>query len=310
MRNELSLLQAQLTYKKRLEVMLTELRSQRDSLCQKVLQLEKIMISEHKDVERLEGRSLAAFVYYALGKKEEKLDAERREYYAARVRYDAAARELEAIQEDIAATEEDLQDLANCEELYQQKLEEKRQAIAAAGTLDAEKLLQQQHSLNALLDEERELEEAIEAGTHALHTVHSAVNNLKDAESWGTFDFLGGGLITDMAKHEKLDAAQQSIEQLQIDLQHFNTELADVPIRADMQVTIDAMLKFSDIFFDNIFTDAAVLDRIRESYAQIDRTRDQILGVLRQLQTRLEDVHHKIAVSRSVLEQMILNTQL
>ena len=304
MRDELSLLQAQLTYKKRLEAMLTELRSQREGLQEKVLQLKKIMISEHKDVQRLEGHSLAAFVYYALGKKEEKLDAERREYYAARVRYDAAARELEAIEEDIAATEEDLQDLANCELLYEQKLEEKRQAIAAAGTADAEKLLHQQKCLNALLDEERELEEAIEAGTSTLHTVHEAVNRLKDAESWGTLDLLGGGLLADMAKHDKLDEAQQSIEQ------HFNTELADIPIRADMKVTIDAMLQFADIFFDNIFTDVAVLDRIQESYAQIDRTRDQILSVLRQLQTRLEDVHHKIAVNRSVLEQMILNTQL
>lgn len=310
MRDELSLLQAQLTYKKRLEAMLTELRSQREGLQKKVLQLEKIMISEHKDVQRLEGHSLAAFVYYALGKKEEKLDAERREYYAARVRYDAAARELEAIEEDISATEEDLQDLANCELLYEQKLEEKRQAIAAAGTADAEKLLHQQKCLNALLDEERELEEAIEAGTSTLHTVHEAVNRLKDAENWGTLDLLGGGLLADMAKHDKLDEAQKSIEQLQIDLQHFNTELADIPIRADMKVTIDAMLQFADIFFDNIFTDAAVLDRIQESYAQIDRTRDQILSVLRQLQTRLEDVHHKIAVNRSVLEQMILNTQL
>lgn len=310
MRDELSLLQAQLTYKKRLESMLKELRAQESPLCQKVLELEKIMISERRDVDKLEGRSLAAFVYYALGKKEEKLDAERREYYAARVKYDAAARELEAIRQDIENTEEDLQDLANCEELYARKLEEKRLAIEAAGAPHADALLEKQQTLNFLNTQELELEEAIEAGTTALHTVHEVVNKLKDAENWGTFDLLGGGLIADMAKHEKLDAAQQSIEQLQIDLQRFNKELSDVPIRADVQVSIDAMLKFADFFFDNIFTDAAVLDRIKEAHSQIDHTRERILGVLRQLQNKLEEVHHHQAKERAELEELILGIEL
>lgn len=310
MKDELSLLQAQLTYKKRLEAMLKELRAQEAPLCRKVIELEKVMLHERKDVNRLEGRSLAAFVYYALGKKEEKLDAERRQYYAARVKYDAAARELEAIQLDIETTEEDLQDLANCETLYAQKMEEKRIAIEAAGSPHADKLLGKERTLNFLNSQERELEEAIAAGTTALRTVNDVVGNLKSAEDWGTFDMLGGGFLVDMAKHEKLDDAQQSIEQLQIDLQRFNKELADVSIRADVQVSMEAMLKFADYFFDNLFTDAAVLDRIRQAHAQVDRTRDQILGVLRQLQTKLEEVRHKQVNAKAELDELIVSIEL
>ena len=94
MRDELSLLEAQLTYKKRLEAMANELRQQRAVLQQKVAMLEQKMLSEKKGVERLEGKSLAAFYYHAFGKKTEKLEGERREYYAARVKYDAAVRVL------------------------------------------------------------------------------------------------------------------------------------------------------------------------------------------------------------------------
>lgn len=310
MKDDLSLLQAQLTYKKRLEAMLTELRAQEAPLCQKVSRLEETMQRERKDVDRLEGRSLAAFVYYALGKKEEKLDAERREYYAARVKYDAAARELEAIRQDIESTQEDLQDLRDCEERYAKALEEKRQAIEAAGTPGAEELLGKGRTVSFLRSQEQELEEALTAGNAALLAANAVAANLKSAEAWGTFDLLGGGLLADIAKHDKLDEAQQSIEQLQIALQRFNKELSDVSIRANVQVNIDAMLKFADYFFDNIFTDSAVLDRIKQAHTQVDETHDQILGVLRQLQDKLEEVRHKLTSAKQEMDSLIVSTSL
>lgn len=310
MRDELSLLQAQLTYKKRLEAMLKELRTQEAPLSQKVSKLEGTMLRERKDVDRLEGRSLAAFVYYAMGKKEEKLDAERREYYAARVKYDAAARELEAIRQDIEATEEDLQDLQDCEERYARALEEKRLAIEAAGTPDTDALLGKERTLTFLHSQERELEEAITAGNAALRTANDVAASLRSAEDWGTFDLLGGGLLADAAKHEKLDEAQKNVEELQVHLQRFNKELSDVSIRADIQISIDAMLKFADCFFDNLFTDAAVLDRIKQAHTQVDQTRDQILGVLRQLHTKLEEVRHKQTTAKEELDALIVSIEL
>ena len=147
MRDEISLLQAQLTYKKRLEAMLKELKSQQKPLKEKVVRLEKEMQMEQKDMQRLEGRSLAAFFYYVTGQMTEKLDAERREYYAARVKYDAAARELEAIEQDIVCTEEDLADLADCEERYARAIEAKRIAIETAGTHLSRELLEKERDV-------------------------------------------------------------------------------------------------------------------------------------------------------------------
>ena len=95
---ELKLLQFQMTHKQRLEAMLKELRSQYTPLKEKTAQLERIKLEEQRDVDRLEGRSLAAFFYYVAGKKDAKLDQERKEAYAARVKYEAAVRELEAIE--------------------------------------------------------------------------------------------------------------------------------------------------------------------------------------------------------------------
>lgn len=310
MRDDLSLLQAQLTYKKRLEAMLKELRSQQEPLQKRVAELEQIMLRERRDVDRLEGRSLAAFFYHMSGKMDEKLDTERREYYAARVKYDASAHELEAIEQDIEATEEDLADLADCEERYARAMEEKRLAVEAAGTQDAQILLKQEEELSYLASQEQELVEAIEAGTTALRTTADAIQIIESAKDWATFDLLGGGFLADMAKHDKLDQGQKLIEDLQVQLQRFNRELSDVTIRSCLQVNIDGMLKFADIFLDGLLADAAVLDRIKQSLVQVEQTREDILIILRQLQDELEEVRHKHARLKTDVDALILNVEL
>ena len=310
MRDELSLLQAQMTYKKRLEAVLKELESQRGPLREKAAKLEQIMLRERKDVDRLEGRSLAAFFYHISGRMDEKLDTERREYYAARVKYDACARELEAIEQDIEATEEDLADLADCEIRYAQAMEQKRQAIESAGTPEGEQLLKQESELSYLTEQERELEEAIAAGTTALRTTAEIMQTIESAKDWATFDLLGGGLLADFAKHDKLDDAQHMVENLQVQLQRFNKELSDVTIRAYLQVSIDGMLKFADFFFDGLLADAAVLDKIKQSLHQVEQTREDILTILRQLQDELEDVRHRRSHIQKDVDTLILSAEL
>jgi len=310
MRDELSLLEAQLTYKKRLEAMANELRQQHAVLQQKVALLEQKMILEKKDVDRLEGRSLAAFYYHAFGKKTEKLEGERREYYAARVKFDAAVRELKAVELDLECTEEDLQDLQDCEQRYARAMEEKRLAIKASGTEQSRNFLEKEQNLNFMKGQERELEEAISAGTAALRVANDVVLSLKHVESLGLIDRLGSSFLTDMAKREVLDDAQKNVEQLQIQLQRFNKELADVKLRDNLAVGMGRLLKFTDTYFENLLTVETPADRMKESVRQVDETRDLILGMLRQLQTRLEEVRHRQMTMQEELNQLIVAAEL
>lgn len=310
MKDELSLYQAQVTYKKRLEAVLKELRSQHGPLKEKAALLEKSMLRERKDVDRLEGHGLAALLYLMSGKMDEKLDLERREYYAARAKYDACVQELEAIEQDIEATEEDLADLACCEENYARALEAKRLAIEGSGRPEAGTLLQHREQLAYLTGQARELEEAIHAGTQALRTTADILQDIESAKDWAAFDLLGGGFLADRAKHDKLDEAQSLVEQLQVQLQRFNRELSDVTIRCHIQVQIEEMLKFADFFFDGLLADATVLDRIKQSLRQVEQTREEILAILRQLQDQQEEVRHKRSHLQKKLDALILSAEL
>ena len=302
---QLKELLAQCARKRKLEASAAELLRQRDTYAARAEELKEAMREEQADVDRLEGRSLAAFFYNVVGKMDEKLTRERQEAYAARVRYDAAARELAGAEEDLARCQAELEELEGCEERYAALLREKTQAVKAAGGAAAEQILRLEEREAYLESQERELGEASAAGQSALATADEILESLSSAEGWGTWDLIGGGLIADLAKHSKLDEAQAAVEYLQSQLRAFRTELADVTISADFQVNIDGFLRFADYVFDGIFADWAVLDRINQAQAQVEDTRAQICAVLDRLGQMTDQAERERAGLRQEIEGLV-----
>lgn len=302
---QLKELLAQCARKRKLEASAAELRRQRDTYAARAEELKEAMREEQADVDRLEGRSLAAFFYNVVGKMDEKLTRERQEAYAARVRYDAAARELAGAEEDLARCHAELEELDGCEERYAALLREKTQAVKAAGGAAAEQILRMEEREAYLESQERELGEASAAGQSALATADGILESLSSAEGWGTWDLFGGGLIADLAKHSKLDEAQAAVEYLQSQLRAFRTELADVTISADFQVNIDGFLRFADYVFDGIFADWAVLDRINQAQTQVENTRAQICAVLDYLQQMTDQAERERVELQQEIERLV-----
>lgn len=307
---QLQQLQQQMARSNQLEAMLSELRSQRSALSEQVRALEAVKLEEQADVDRLEGRSLAAFFYNVIGRMDEQLNKERQEAYAARVKYDAAARELEEVECDLRRHESELAGLQGCGHKYEAVLKEKADAIKAAGGVNGEEILKLEERSAFLESQKKELREAISAGNAALGTAQQVLSSLDSAEGWGTWDLFGGGLIADLAKHSHLDEAQSSIEYLQSQLRRFKTELADVTIQADMQVNVDGFLRFADYFFDGLFVDWAVMDRISQSQSQVQRTRNQIESVLSRLDSMMSAVEQEQAQVKKKLDALVLSAQL
>ena len=107
-------LQQKVARKKKLESILQELKQQRGELTDKVNLLKQTKLKEEADVDKLQGKSLAAIFYTIFGKKEEKLDKEKQEAYAAVVKYKVAVQEMETIESEIRQYEAELMELKNC----------------------------------------------------------------------------------------------------------------------------------------------------------------------------------------------------
>ena len=196
---QLSQLQAQCARKKKLEAAIAELRTQRDTYTARAKELEQVFREEQADVDRLEERNLSAFFYNVIGKMDEKLTQEKQEAYAARVKYDAVARELAGIEEDLRRCEAKLHSLYDCESRYAAVKLEKTQAVKVAGGDTAEKILNLEERVSYLKSQERELKEAVAAGQDALATAEQIADNLNSAENWGIWDLAGGGLFAKSA---------------------------------------------------------------------------------------------------------------
>lgn len=285
--DQLRQLQQRVARKNHLQARSRVLRGQRDALLHKAERLDRIAMKEEADVARLEGRSLAAFFYNVVGQMDAKLSQERREAYAARVKYDAAVRELQSVEQDLTACSAELASLSLCEEHYRMCLEEKAAAIKVSGSGQGLEILRLETCLQTLECQLLELNEAADAGNSALFTAKSIESTLENAGSLSTWDIFGCGLSVDSAAHHRLDDGQAMIEKLQIQLCRFRTELMDVCIDADIQISMVDFDRFADSFFDGLFADWVVMDRIDQARAQVRRVTAQIEYVLGQLDERI-----------------------
>lgn len=303
--DKLRSLQEKTSRYRHIRAIMPELYSQRQQLEAEVRELENIKNFEQADVDRLEGRSLAAFFYNVIGKMDAQLDKERQEAYAARVKYDAAARELYSVQSEISSHEAEMAGLEGCENEFEAAIKEKAEALKATGGNAADKILELQSRISDLQSRKKELNEAIWAGNAAWNTAQQILSSLDSAEGWGTFDLLGGGFFSDLAKHSHLDDAQAAVEELQGQLRRFKTELADVAVSADIKVNIDGFLCFADFFFDGLFADWAVMDKISQSKRSVMDVTGQIENLLRQLELRAAATEDEMVQGKKALDDLI-----
>ena len=302
-------LQQKVAKKPAQEAKLRELQNQRIKYNREVISLRVALRKEQADVEKLECRSLANYFFQVVGKLDEKLDQERREAYAAKVKLDAAERELSGIASDIQEIQTQLTEIQTTEAQYKEELEKKRAALKDSGTAAADQIIEIEQGIAALAAQKKEIQEAISAGASARSAADRILSELESADGWNTWDmFGGGGIITHMAKHSHLDKAQDLVNELQSKLRRFKTELADIQITANMQVNIDGFLRFADYFFDGLFADWAVGDKISQSMSSVSSTKSQINRTLSRLNDMEKATDRSIVSLKQQLDELIVNS--
>ena len=138
-----------------------------------------------------------------------------------------------------------------------------------------------------MTEEQRiETEEAIAAADVALYHLGAAKKNLKSAGNWGLYDMIGGGFLSGLIKHGKIESAEEEIAAAKEALESFAEELKDVT--GYSSVHIDSFLKFGDLVFDGFLMDALVQHEIGKAKAQCDeaieyveRIREELVYALR-----------------------------
>lgn len=289
----------------KIEGMLRQLHDQRSVLEKRERELKTRLEKENEDVEKLMKMSLSSMLASILGKKAERLNKEEREALEAKVCYDACKSELVDVEEQIRDLTLERGRYSRAQAEYDRLFAEKAMLLRQKNSGVASSILELDEKIGNQEAMFKELNEAIDAGERCLESLNSMAKSLQSAASWGTWDMLGGGLISDMAKHSHIDDANATARQTQNLLRRFRTELADVHIGADIDVKISDFAKFADFFFDGLFADWFVQDKIRDSQRRVESASQQVQEILYTLKRRRDLSKESLLKHRRALQQIV-----
>lgn len=128
----------------------------------------------------------------------------------------------------------------------------------------------------AYKDRQTEINEAIQAGNAAISALNDAERYLSSARTWGFIDMFGGGLLSGLIKHSKLDEAERCMNRARENVLRFRDELEDVSCCTDIAVNFDTFSRVIDLFCDNILVDFMIQDKIAKSLQSVRDARSQI----------------------------------
>lgn len=184
--------------KTELEEQILELEQLRKQLRKDVFDLRISANNEQYEAEQLEGFSVKGLLLQLSGKKEERLEKERREARNAKTKYELATARLASIEQQFAESLIRLQELGDCDEMLLQKMGDKLTVddwIELSNRLnalqDAQQRLQElQTSADELVRAVEELQSWVGADRRSILTASRVHSAEKQAEN-GLNDFVG-----------------------------------------------------------------------------------------------------------------------
>ena len=128
-------------------------------------------------------------------------------------------------------------------------------------------------------------------------------------KNWATYDaWTKGGIISHMAKYDHIDQAEADFNRLSSQLKVLKKELSDININDAPGLTnIDSTTRAIDYWFDNIFTDLNVRDKIRGNIDQIRSVYGNIDRIITKLENRKREVNSRISKIDYEKNELILS---
>ncbi|MCG7343448.1 hypothetical protein MHZ92_04850 [Sporosarcina sp. ACRSL] len=261
--------------------------------------LHRQLTKEQQDVVKLGKFSFMNKIKEWTGKWDEQMEKEINEVAEAELKYNEAEKTVTDLEAEVRRLREQMnrEDFLYIDEDWADFLKEKEAWIrqndtVANGTL--QKIADDRVRVRSLM---REIDEAYEAGEKAKRALDAALDKLGNAEGLSMWDtFLGGGLIVSAMKYSEMNSSDDLVHRAQRALRHYETELMDVQNAAteSFKVNQNDIFTFTDIFFDNIFSDWAVHSRITDAKSKLNSVLQDVRRVQDQLRRKRNEAMEEL----------------
>ncbi len=269
--------------------------------------LEKRLEEEKEDVEDLKGISLDRFYHAMVGDKEDQLQKEKRDVVEAKSSYEEATRTVEDLEHQAESCRKNIKDLEDIESAYEEVLAQKENQLKQVNHPDTEKLAELSRRIASLRERKKELKESLDAGETVKYQLRQIKKQLDSAQDWGQHDMIWGGLFTTLAKHNKLDSAENMSRELQEAVRRYRRELEDLQnIEGDVgHIKVSGFEKFFDFFLDGFFVDWFVQSKINDALSRTRRLLAELGDQLQDLQNQKESMDQSIQTIEEKRKQII-----
>jgi hypothetical protein len=276
----------------------SDLQARQDHLGNELAALQAQYRIEQKDVDRLEHMSLARILVALKGSRDEALARERAEADAVRMRLADAQARLEAVRTEHQAAQGQLDHLASAPDAYTALLAEKERHLTESGDPRRAALLSLADERGRLNAELGEMAKAAQAANAARQALLQTDDKLGSASGWNAYDtFFGGGMLATVMEHSRLDEAAAAAAEADRRMAVLRTDLTELDQveQTSPVITLSSATRFVDMWFDNIFTDLAVRDRIKQAQQNVSQSLRLVSTVEERLKAQSAEVQYRLA---------------
>lgn len=261
--------------------------------------LQKQLTKEQQDVVQLGKFSFINKIKEWTGKWDEQMEKEMAEVAEVELQYNEAAKTVTDMEAEVGRLREAMKnpEFAYIDEDWADFLKEKETWIRqndSVANATLQKIADDRVRVRSMF---REIEEARDAGNKAIRALDAALDKLGSAEGMSMWDtFLGGGLIVSALKYSEINSSDDLVHRAQRALRHFETELMDVQNVAteSFKVNNNDIFTFTDVFFDNIFSDWMVHSRITDAKSKLNGVLQDVRRVQDQLTRKRDEMKHEL----------------
>lgn len=249
---------------------------------------------EGNDLERLEKNTINSIFLSLVGKREEKIDAEKEELQLAQLRYEECEDQIIQLEKDLKEANSLLLEYHKMNKELQNLISQKEKLLIQEGGEKGQLLKEKLIKIDELKIDIKEIKEALFASKDAISSLDQVGESLSKAKGWGTWDLLGGGLIANIGKHSAIDKSNQLAREVQFKLRTLRKELQDVNEFTDIEVELSGFATFADFFLDGIIADWFVQSKINTASQNVDIAISRIQIIQADLNRSLIKLEHQL----------------
>lgn len=271
---------------------------------------EKRLRSEQADVDQLGNKTLGNYILSLSRRMDDRRQKEEAELVAARRRYDELIEEQRYLQKALLEQEKQMMAARRAEQNWHEGLLARKEWILDNDSETAHNYRKLEQALQQTRSQITEIEEAAAVVRRSDATADAMLDRLNSAEGWSTFDVWSrGGIISHVAKYNHLDAVSELTGQLKAQLRDLRSELADIRMEASFDLNAYSNgTRALDFFFDNIFTDLSVRDRVREDLDSVHQIKGKLHQIEKELSRRLAQAKGQANQDSAKMQQLLLTS--